>query len=95
MRKRSCGLQSSDAEKIKSLLYFTNGVETVFALAANVIQYISSVGNLGLTVEALRLISFTGTHQLNATQKEVDYTKAKQNATQAHKKITKVVACGS
>ena len=53
------------------------------------IQYLSSIGNLGLAVEALRLVITTGTHQLNATQKEVGYAKAKQNVTQSHKKLTK------
>ena len=89
-RKRSRGPRSSDAEKIESLLCFIDGAETAFALADDVIQYLSSIGNLGLAVEALRLVTTTGTHQLNAIRKEVDYTKAKQNATQSHKKLTKV-----
>ena len=72
------------------LLCFINGAETAFALADDVIQYLSSIGNLGLAVEALRLVITTDMHQLNAIRREVDYTKSKQNATQSHKKLTKV-----
>ena len=59
-RKRSRGLRSSDAEKIESLLCFIDNSETAFALADDVIQYLSSIGNLGLAVEALRLVSSAG-----------------------------------
>ena len=74
----------------ETLLCFINNTETAFALADKIIQYLSSIVNRGLTVEALRLASSTDTQQLNAMQIEVDYTEAKQNATQSHKKLTKV-----
>ena len=58
-RKRSHGPRSSDTEKIELLLCFINRAETAFALANDVIQYLSSICNLCLAVETLRLVSST------------------------------------
>ena len=60
------------------------------ALADKGIHYISSVVNLRLAVETLRFVSSADLQQIYAMWKESNYTKTKQNATQSHKKLTKV-----
>ena len=47
-KRWSRGLQRSNTEKIKSLLYFIDGVQPSFTLSDTIIKYLSSVGNVGL-----------------------------------------------
>ena len=85
--KRSRGPRSSNAEKIELLLSFVDRAETAFALADEVKQQLSFIGNsgnsnstltsLGLTSIALKLVTSTGRHPLNGVIMAVNKTKAK------------------
>ena len=72
--KHSCGLRSSNAEKVDSMLCVVDSTETVFALVNNTRWYLSSIGNvgnsngpstsIGIAIKALHLAIAAGRRQL-------------------------------
>ena len=90
--KRKRGPRNSDAAKIEALLSHVDGAETAFQLTEDVVRYLSAIENappsLGLAIEALKLVASAGRQQTEAMRLEVNNTKSKPNASQAHRKLT-------
>ena len=90
--KRKRGQRNSDAAMIEALLSHVDGTETAFQMAEDVVRYLSTIENappsLGLAIEALKLATSAGRQQTEAMRLEVNNTKSKQNASQAHRKLT-------